>query len=76
LVGVAAWSVSASGSSSGPAVEYLNEDPATTAPYLDAVRVGSTLYLAGNLGLDKDGNLVPGGITAEAEQTMQNLKQV
>jgi lysine/arginine/ornithine transport system substrate-binding protein len=74
---LAACSDSASSSSDdGPAVEYLNEDPASTAPYSDAVRVGSTLYLAGNLGLDKDGNIVPGGITPEAEQTMQNLKAV
>lgn len=65
-----------SGSDDSPAVEYLNEDPASTAPYSDAVRVGSTLYLAGNLGLDKDGKIVPGGITAEAEQTLQNLKHV
>jgi 2-iminobutanoate/2-iminopropanoate deaminase len=64
----------AGGSHGGP--EYLNADPASTAPYSDAVRVGSTLYLAGNLGLDKDGNLVRGGITPEAEQSMQNLKQV
>ncbi|MGH8993429.1 MAG: RidA family protein [Acidimicrobiia bacterium] len=56
--------------------EYLNEDPASTAPYSDAVRVGSTLYLAGNLGLDQDGKLVPGGITPEAEQTMANLQHV
>lgn len=59
-----------------PAPEYLNQDPATTAPFSDAVKVGSTLYLAGNLGLDKAGNLVEGGISAEAEQTMQNLEQV
>ena len=56
--------------------EYLNEDPASTAPYSDAVRVGDTLYLAGNLGLDSEGELVPGGITAEAEQTMANLTHV
>jgi reactive intermediate/imine deaminase len=73
----AAWSpVASSPQEPPPAVEYLNEDPATTAPYSDAVRVGSTLYLAGNLGLDQGGNLVPGGITAEAEQTLQNLKHV
>jgi 2-iminobutanoate/2-iminopropanoate deaminase len=64
----------AGGSHGGP--EYLNEDPASTAPFSDAVRVGSTLYLAGNLGLGKDGKLVPGGITPEAEQTMENLKHV
>ena len=65
-----------SASSSGHDIEFLNADPATTAPYSDAVRVGSTLYLAGNLGLDKEGNIVPGGIKAEAEQSLQNLEQV
>jgi reactive intermediate/imine deaminase len=60
---------------SAPPPEYLNADPNTTAPYSDAVRVGSMLYLAGQLGLDADGKLVPGGITAEAERTMENLKQ-
>lgn len=53
---------------------YLNADPATTAPYSDAVRVGSMLYLAGQLGLDADGRIVPGGITAEADRMLQNLK--
>lgn len=67
---------SESGGEDGPVVEYLNEDPGTTAPYSDAVRVGSTLYLAGNLGLDEEGNLVPGGITAETEQTLENLETV
>jgi reactive intermediate/imine deaminase len=59
---------------SPPAPVYLNADPATTAPYSDAVRVGSMLYLAGNLGLDRDGKLVPGGITAETDRMLQNLK--
>lgn len=77
LLGVALSACSdAASSSSADRPEYLNADPASTSPYSDAVRVGSTLYLAGNLGLDKDGNLVPGGITPEAEQTMQNLKAV
>ena len=53
---------------------YLNADPQTQSPYSDAVRVGSMLYLAGNLALDKDGKLVPGGITAETDRTLQNLK--
>ena len=59
---------------SPPAPVYLNADPQTAAPYSDAVRVGSMLYLAGNLGLDKDGKLVPGGITAETDRMLQNLK--
>jgi 2-iminobutanoate/2-iminopropanoate deaminase len=61
---------------SPPAPTYLNADPGTTAPYSDAVRTGSTLYLAGNLGLGKDGKIVPGGITAESEQMLENLKAV
>ena len=32
------------------------------------------LYLAGNLGLDRDGKLVAGGITAETDRLLQNLK--
>jgi 2-iminobutanoate/2-iminopropanoate deaminase len=66
----------ASGADDTPAIEHRNEDPATTAPYSDAVRAGSTLYLSGNLGLDKAGALVPGGIKPESEQTMENLKSV
>jgi reactive intermediate/imine deaminase len=67
-------SETAAPSAGTPPPEYLNADPNTSAPYSDAVRVGSMLYLAGQLGLDKDGKLVPGGITPEAEQAMENLK--
>jgi reactive intermediate/imine deaminase len=59
---------------SPPAPEFLNADPATKAPYSDAVRVGSMLYLAVQLGLGGDGKLVPGGITPESERAMENLK--
>jgi reactive intermediate/imine deaminase len=60
---------------SGARLEYLNADPATTSPYSDAVAVGSVLHLAGNLGLDAAGKIVPGGIKAETTQMMANLKQ-
>src|SRR2546426_8373756 len=74
-LGGAATGLSRVGADESPsAPAYLNADPGTTAPYSDAVRVGSMLYLAGNLGLDKDGKLVPGGITAEADRMLQNLK--
>jgi enamine deaminase RidA (YjgF/YER057c/UK114 family) len=65
---------STSDSDTTPTVEYLNADPATTSPYSDAVAVGSTLHLAGNLGLDAAGKVVPGGIKAETTQMMVNLK--
>jgi len=79
LVGFGLWSgvrFDRAGAADGPpAPEFLNADPNTSAPYSDAVRVGSMLYLAGQLGLDANGKFVPGGITPEAEQTMENLKR-
>ncbi len=74
LAGGGPWD-RAGAAESPPAPEFLNADANTTAPYSDAVRVGSMLYLAGQLGLDSDGKLVPGGITPESERTMENLKQ-
>ncbi|HEV7687517.1 MAG TPA: RidA family protein [Acidimicrobiia bacterium] len=76
LSGVGLWAAAPSRAENSPPVEHLNEDPASGAPFSDAVRVGSTLYLAGNLGLDKSGKLVPGGITPEADQALQNLTHV
>ena len=75
LWGIARWD-GAGAAESAPAPEFLNADPNTTAPYSDAVRVGSTLYLAGLLGLGADGKLVPGGITPESERTMENMKKI
>ena len=74
-VTAAAVSDSDSDATSGSEIEYLNADPATTLPYSDAVAVGPTLHLAGNLGLDAAGKVVPGGIKAETTQMMANLKQ-
>ena len=43
-------------------------------PYSESARVGDLLFLAGQAGEDTDGKLVPGGIKAEAEQLMLNIK--
>lgn len=50
---------------------------AQPAPFSEAVQVGDMLYLAGKLGT-KPGSreLVPGGIEAEARQTMENIRAV
>ena len=57
------------------AAEFLNPpgDAALGLPFSDAVRVGNLLILSGKLG-NKPGTmeLVPGGIKAEAKQTMEN----
>lgn len=41
-------------------------------PFSDAVRVGDTLYLSGEIGRKADGTL-PEGIDAQARQTMDNI---
>ena len=57
--------------------EYLPM-PASTAgmklPFSEAVRVGSMLYLSGSIGLDGTGALVSGGIEAETDQALANIR--
>jgi reactive intermediate/imine deaminase len=51
--------------------------PAPVASYSQAVKVGTTLYLAGQGGFDaKTGQLVGEGIKEQTRQTLQNLKYV
>ena len=45
-------------------------------PYSDAVRLGDTLWLSGAIGqIPGTRTLVPGGITAETRQTLENIKR-
>ena len=41
-------------------------------PFSDAVRVGDTLYLSGQLGIGTDGKL-PEGIEAQTKQALENI---
>jgi 2-iminobutanoate/2-iminopropanoate deaminase len=51
--------------------------PAAIGPYSQAVQVGPTLYLAGQLGMDPGtGKLVEGGIQAQTTRAMENLAAV
>ncbi len=51
--------------------------PAAIGPYSQAVQVGPTLYLAGQLGMDPaTGKLVDGGIQAQTTRAMENLAAV
>jgi len=43
-------------------------------PYSESARVGDLLFLAGQIGENADGKLVPGGIQSEAEQMMLNIE--
>ena len=51
--------------------------PAAIGPYSQAILVGNTLYLAGQIGMDPlSGEMVVGGIEAETRQVMENLGAV
>lgn len=58
-------------------IEFLNSGKVvpTSLPFSEAVRVGTTLYLSGQVGIQpRTLKLVPGGLKAEARQTMDNIK--
>jgi reactive intermediate/imine deaminase len=60
-------------------VEYLTSEPTKTMglPFSDAVRVGNLLYLSGQIGnIPGKLELVPGGISAETKQTMENIRLI
>jgi reactive intermediate/imine deaminase len=49
----------------------------TTTGYSHAIRTGNTLYIAGQVALDPEGNLVgQGNIEQQVEQVWRNLKSV
>jgi 2-iminobutanoate/2-iminopropanoate deaminase len=54
--------------------EFLPLEGGAKLPFSAAVRVGTMLYLSGQIGTDTTGRLVPGGIEAETRQTMENIK--
>jgi 2-iminobutanoate/2-iminopropanoate deaminase len=60
-----------------PGIEFLNSGKVVpaTLPFSEAVRVGGTLYLSGQIGI-RPGTLelVPGGIRAESRQALENIR--
>ncbi|MEO8455488.1 MAG: RidA family protein [Sphingomicrobium sp.] len=57
-----------------PAVEHLGRPllNGQALPFSDAVRVGDTLYLSGQLGIGPD-NKLPDGIEAQTRQALENV---
>jgi 2-iminobutanoate/2-iminopropanoate deaminase len=60
-------------SSSQAQVEFRPR-PNAPGPFSEAVRVGNLLYLSGVLGTDSTNRVVPGGITPETRQALENIK--
>lgn len=59
-------------------VYYSSHEPKKQqAPFSDAVQVGNTFYLSGQIGMDHSiRELVSGGIVNETKQTLENIKDV
>ena len=56
---------------------HSDHAPAAIGPYSQAVRAGDTVYLSGQIPLDPaSGQLVEGGIAAQARRAFDNLKAV
>jgi 2-iminobutanoate/2-iminopropanoate deaminase len=55
-------------------LEFMPDPNPPVGPFSRAVRVGDLLFLAGQIGTDASGRLVPGGIQAETRQTLENIR--
>lgn len=60
-----------------PIFHTTHEPKKVNAPFSDAVQVGNTFFLSGQVGMDHSTRkLVSGGIKAETQQTLENIKAV
>ena len=51
--------------------------PAAVGPYSQAIKVGSMVFTAGQIGIDPEAKkLVDGGIEAQTRQTLTNLQHI
>jgi len=50
--------------------------PSAIGPYNQGVMVDKTLYISGQLGLNTSGEMVGGGVSAEAEQALTNIGNI
>ncbi len=50
--------------------------PPALGPYSQGVMVDNTLYLSGAIGLNAAGDLISGGVEAEAKQALTNMGHV
>ena len=60
-----------------PHIEFLNSGKVLPAslPFSEAVRVGNTVYLSGQMGIvPGEMRIAPGGIREQSRQTMDNIK--
>ena len=58
--------------------EIIHSDhaPKAVGTYSQAIKVGNTVYLSGQIGLDPVSNVLVGGFEAQTHQVFQNLRAV
>ena len=62
---------------SNRAIISTDAAPAAIGPYSQAIKVGNTVWISGQIPLDPETmELVPGGIEAEATRVFQNLAAI
>lgn len=72
LAASALFVLSACATTQKPVLEFKSGPQ--PGPFSPAVRAGDLLFLAGKLGTDASGKLVPGGIKEETRQVMENIR--
>ena len=60
----------------GNSLKFLSSPKARQLPFSDAVRAGNLLYVSGQIGVDENLQLAPGGILAEANRALENMRAV
>ncbi|ENE2732227.1 ribonuclease [Stenotrophomonas maltophilia] len=71
---ILASALASGAASDGGSVRYVDSGK-NGFPFSEAVHVGNTVYLSGQLGVDPaTGKLVEGGIEAESQQTLRNVQ--
>ncbi len=55
---------------------YSDQAPEPIGPYSQAIAHGNMLFISGQIGLQRSGNLITNNIEHETEQVMLNLKEI
>jgi 2-iminobutanoate/2-iminopropanoate deaminase len=50
--------------------------PGAIGPYTQAVKVGNRVYVSGQIGMNKNGELDSSSVTLETEQCLKNIKTI
>jgi len=57
-------------------VIYSDQAPEPIGPYSQAIAHGNMLFISGQIGLQRSGNLITNNIEHETEQVMLNLREI